>query len=329
MAASRRKRVKLAICVNPLAGRDVRRVAARASTVTHEAKMDIVARIAAGADAIGIDEILVVREPFRIAEQALAWMSLQATVTMLEIKLTHTMADTEAAMRAFLDQGVDHVVALGGDGTQRVVTYTAPDIRLVPLSTGTNNVFPLNVEPTIAGMVAALGARGELRASHLAKRAKIAKLNIGARVDDIGLIDVVRLENDFVGNYRPFKPANLREMVLTRAEPDAIGMSPIGGLVEPVSADEDAALYVKLGPGRTRRVPLAPGHLRDVEIAEARRLPLATTVEFESRGLIAIDGDRLHKVAADESVTVRVVREGAWVYDVGAVMRYATKHLFN
>ena len=54
---------KLAICVNPMAGRDVRRLAARASTMTFEAKRDAVARIAAGADAVGVTDIYVVDEP--------------------------------------------------------------------------------------------------------------------------------------------------------------------------------------------------------------------------------------------------------------------------
>ena len=43
---------KVGLCVNPMSGRDVRRLAARASNMTHEAKRDIVARVAAGADAV-------------------------------------------------------------------------------------------------------------------------------------------------------------------------------------------------------------------------------------------------------------------------------------
>ena len=44
-----------------MSGRDVRRLAGRASNMTHEAKRDMVARLAAGADALGVDEILIVR----------------------------------------------------------------------------------------------------------------------------------------------------------------------------------------------------------------------------------------------------------------------------
>ena len=52
----------IAIVVNPMSGRDVRRVAARASSMTHEHKRDMVARVAAGADSAGVEEIYVVKE---------------------------------------------------------------------------------------------------------------------------------------------------------------------------------------------------------------------------------------------------------------------------
>ena len=38
--------------------------------MTHEAKSDIVARVAAGAHAVGVIDIYIAREPFRIAEGA-------------------------------------------------------------------------------------------------------------------------------------------------------------------------------------------------------------------------------------------------------------------
>ena len=275
---------------------------------------------------MGVDELLVVREPFRIAERALAWMPLHAEVTIVDIELTHSMADTAQSILEFSKYGVDHVVALGGDGTHRIITKTVPDLKLIPLSTGTNNVYPLTVEPTIAGMVAALGARGLLPQDLLCQRSKIAKLTIDTRLQDIGLIDVVRLEDDFVGNYRPFDSTKVREMVLTRAEPDAIGMSPIGGLVDPVYESEDCGLYVKMGPGKRRRVPVSPGHFRDVFISNTRRLELHEPCAFDDLGLIAIDGDRLHRIHRGERVSVELAREGPYVYDIVSAMRYAAAH---
>ena len=147
---------RIAICVNPMAGRDVRRLAARATNVTHEAKRDMVARIAAGADAVGVRHIHVAREPFRIAAGALSLLPLAAKIHLVETPLRHDARDTEAAVRAFLEEGVTTIVTLGGDGTNRAVARIARDINLVPISVGTNNVFPSLVEPTTAGMVAGL-----------------------------------------------------------------------------------------------------------------------------------------------------------------------------
>ena len=61
-----------------MSGRDVRRLAARAANMTHEAKSDIVARVAAGADAVGVMDIYIAREPFRIAEGAVELTPLNA-----------------------------------------------------------------------------------------------------------------------------------------------------------------------------------------------------------------------------------------------------------
>lgn len=287
--------------------------------------MDMVARVAAGADALGVDEILIVREPFRIAERALEWMPLSTSVKILEIPLEHTAVDTQSAIRAFIREGIDHVVSLGGDGTQRIIAKTCRDIHLIPLSTGTNNVYPLTVEPTIAGMVAALAVRGLLPKAELTRRSKIIHFCIGEQFEDLGLIDVIRMDNDFVGNFRPFNPANIREIILTRAEPDSIGMSPIGGLIDPVAEEEDAGLFIRVGGDKHLRVPVSPGHFRDVAIKEAVRVSLGEELTLSGPGIIAVDGDRLYKVTSDERVSAVIRRDGPYVYDVPKAMAYAAR----
>ena len=157
-----------------MSGRDVRRLAGRASTMTHEAKRDIVARIATGADAAGVTDIFVTREPFRIASAALEQIPLKARVHVIEHELTNSARDSELSLAAYLEAGARSFVSLGGDGTNRALVRTLHERRkaatstkrkaeldevvLVPLSTGTNNVYPLLAEPTIAGMVAGLYA---------------------------------------------------------------------------------------------------------------------------------------------------------------------------
>ncbi len=313
----------IAICVNPMSGRDVRRLAARATNMTHEAKRDIVARVAAGADAAGVRDIYVTEEPFRIASMALSLMPLSARVHVLKTPLKHDARDTEAAVAAFLAAGVRTLITLGGDGTNRALARAERDVNLIPLSTGTNNVFPTLVEPTVAGMVAGLAARGRLDTRR--ERCKTLHVRFSDGVTDLGLVDATLLEGDFVGNLLPFDAAKLGLLLLTRAEPDAIGMSPIGGLLEVVDAREDAGLLVEFGPGRLVNAPLSPGLFERLEVSGVTRIPFDTPVVFRGEGVLALDGDRDHWLRNGRSAAVSIRRDGPWVIDVPSAMRWAVQ----
>jgi hypothetical protein len=323
--------VRIGILVNPMSGRDVRRLAARATNMTHEAKRDIVARVAAGADACGATDLYVVREPFRIAAAALEYMPLAARTHVLTPPVRNTAEDTEVAVHAFLDEGCETLVSLGGDGTNRAIVRAlgsrAGRMRLIPLSTGTNNVFPVLAEPTVAGMVAALDARGVLTEAGLKQRCKVLRVSgagrYGLPVHDVALIDAVLLRRDHVGNLLPFDADRIERLLLTRAEPDAIGMSPIGGLLDPVDGATDEGLLVEMGEGVRFRAPLSPGLFREVSVRRTERVPLGVAVPFEGEGVLALDGDRDHKIPAGHTLEVTVDRSGPWVIDLPAAMRFA------
>ncbi len=318
----------LAILVNPMSGRDVRRLAARASTMTFEAKRDIVARVAAGADSVGVTDIFVTAEPFRIASLALQHMGLKARVHVLEHKLANDASDTERAMRLYVEAGCNTVVSLGGDGTNRAIVRHFPDISLIPLSTGTNNVFPVLAEPTVAGLVAGLDARGLLDDS-LKHRVKVLHIKTPTQ-RDVGLIDAALLRRDHVGNLLPFDAARLDQLVLTRAEPASVGMSPIGGLLHPVSAADDGGLLVELDPAAahsdlvtTFPAPVSPGLFQQVSVRSTTPLAFDVPVIVRGPGVLALDGDRDHRLDEGQHATVTIRRDGPWVADLDAAMRWA------
>lgn len=337
--------VKVAICVNPMSGRDVRRLAALATNMTHEAKRDIVARIAAGANACGATDIYVAREPFRIAAAALEHLELEARVHVLENPITNTALDTETNVLSFLAAGAGVIVSLGGDGTNRAIVRAlnkaardpqlaeqAADVHLLALSTGTNNVFPVLAEPTIAGMVAALQAKGVLTEPSLKRRAKVLHVS-GKRASekahelpDVGLIDAVLLRQDHVGNLLPFASGLIDRILLTRAEPAAIGMSPIGGLIERVGEEHDYGLLLELGSegddGRHFRAPLSPGSFQQVHVRSATRVSFDVAVPFAGPGVLALDGDRDHKLLDSMALAVEIRRDGPWIIDIEAAMRW-------
>lgn len=296
----------------------------------------MVARIVAGADAAGIESVVVQAEPFRIATGAVESMELGAEVRIVgesRSRYHNGPEDTVAAVSAMRELGVTALVVLGGDGTNRIVAQTWPDAALVPVSTGTNNVFPRMVEPTLAGAAAGLVASGRVPLHAHSRRVKVIRVRPYEGAATLALVDAVLLRDDFRGNLLPVDPMKIDRILLTVASPAAVGMSPVGGLMAPVSSEEEGGLLVTCNrSGRDRRlqVPIAPGLYREVRVAEAHRVAAAVTLLFEGPGVIALDGDREIKLGPRQRARLHVERTGPRVIDVEAILRRAaTDSLFG
>ena len=334
----------LGIIVNPFSGRDVRRVAARASTSDHLEKQQQVTRLVLGALSRGVDSIFLADEPFRINERAVENLPERGKVRLLNFPLTHTAADTLTMARLMWAEGCRVFIVLGGDGTSRVLAGEFPDATLLPLSTGTNNVFPCRLEASIAGIAAGLVATGLVDAGDNCKRCKRMLIEAnGTR--SIALIDAVLLRDDAIGSLLPFAPENLVTLVLTRAEPAAVGVSPIGGYLVPCGRNDDFGVQVDCfdcrldshlnrAPGDDRRdgkilvnVPISPGLHVDVGVTRARRLDLGETIEIPGPGILAFDGDRSLVLDGNESARLTIRRDGPRIIETEHVMQVAAARM--
>jgi hypothetical protein len=225
-------------------------------------------------------------------------------------------------------RGCGAVVVLGGDGTNRQVAKVWPDAPLIPVSTGTNNVFPYMVEATTAGAAAGLVAAGRIPLDRVSQRAKVVAVEIEGQADDLALVDAVLLVNDSTGNRLPYDPECIRRIVLARAEPGAVGISPIGGLLHPTDAEDDRGVEVECGAGADPgtpplRVPISPGLYSEVAVVRSRELALGQRVEVCGPGLLAFDGDRERELAAGQRAWLRVERTGPRVIDIDLALRCA------
>ena len=326
MTETHQPRGAVGILVNPSSGRDVRRLAARAQQQTLEAKRNQVARIAVGVAAAGARTVVVMRDPMRAATAALEPIGVDLDVEILDVEACLRPSDTQEATRQMRARGCGAIVVLGGDGTNRVIADVWPDAPLVPISTGTNNVFPSLVEATMAGATAGLVASGRLALEDVSKQAKVIRVETQGH-KTLSLIDAVRLEGDHVGNRMPFDPEMLRDVVLTRAEPAAIGMSPIGGLLLPCGADDDFGVHVTCTNhargGRPLLAPISPGLYRTVHVQEVRKIALGEVFEITGPGILAFDGDREITLPSGEPVRLRIVRDGPHVLNVNMALRQA------
>ena len=315
------------IIANPMSGRDVRRLAARASSTTPEIKRDQVARAAVGAAAAGAQRLLVLQEPFRIASTAVEHMDLGIEIEILDLGHEMSGAQTERATHAMREAGAGALIVLGGDGTNRCVVRAWADAPLMPLSTGTNNVFPLHVEATVGGAAAGLVAAGRVDLESVAPRAKLVRVEIDGEEDDLALIDAMLLEGDSTGNLMPFDPASMRELVLARAVPASVGNSPIGGMLHPCGAGDDFGVLVEcVGHGQGGRPllsPISPGLFKPVHVKASRTLALGERVEVGRPGVLAFDGDRERVLAPGQTATLRVERDGPRVIDTERALRAA------
>jgi hypothetical protein len=318
------------IVVNPVSGRDVRRLAARAGTSTPEDKRNQIQRLIVGAAAAGAARVVLVRDPFRIADAAVEVLGVAIEVELLDLETSCHPRDTAAAIRAMRSRGCGAVVVLGGDGTNRQVAKTWPDVPLVAISTGTNNVFPSMVEATTAGAAAGLVAAARVPLERVSRRAKLVAVEIEGQADDLALVDAVLLVNDNTGNRLPYDPACIRRIVLSRAEPGAIGISPIGGLLHPTGSEDERGVEVECGAGADAaapllRVPISPGLYSEIAVVRSRELALGQRVEVCGPGLLAFDGDRERELAPGQRAWLRVERSGPRVIDVELALRCAAE----
>lgn len=305
------------IIANPMSGRDCRRLLARADSISYDSKRNQISRIVVGAVAAGCERLLVPWDPRRLVIGAVENMNLPVKIEQFRTPLQHSAEDTVQNVKKMRELGCDVIVVLGGDGTSRILTKAWADAVIVPLSTGTNNVFPLLIEPTIAGMAAGLVASGNVSRDDCAQRAKIITVEIDQQIVDLALIEALFLQGDRIGNLGPFEPQHMKTMVLARAEPDAVGMSPLGGLLYPAGMDDDFGVAVQFCShaegGHLLRAPVSPGLFRSAHIRSANKLPLGEAVTVTGPGILAFDGDREIKLADGQQARLSVLRAGPWV----------------
>lgn len=316
------------LVVNPASGKDIRRLTGKASVFDNREKFAIVKRALAGAVSGGLRELVYMDDAHGIAHTAIAESKLPRRVSVVRIATPKTSSaiDTLAAAEAFAQTDCRVVMTLGGDGTNRAFVKGWRGANLLPLSTGTNNVFPVLAEATIAGMALGLVSTAWPQTKRFIDQKKIIEIDVDGE-SDIALIDAVVTSDQFIGARALLDPSTLRSALLCRADPAGVGMTSLGGLLTPVSDEEDAGLWVEFGPGKKKLMaPMIPGQISEIPIARQQKVKLGRTFKISGPCALALDGEREHVLASDSNVTMRLSRNGPGVVDIQGVMAWAAKH---
>ena len=324
---------------NPAASKDIRRLVAQGRVVPDWEKVNILKRALMGLQAVGIDRVVAMPDSSHLVARARDDAALTLELESLGMSALYSEGDTVRAAEMMEAMGVGCVITLGGDGTNRAVAKGSSSIPIVAVSTGTNNVFPTMVEGTLAGLAAGLVVQGGLELDQVSVISKILEIYIDGQYEDMALVDVALSRERFVASRAIWDMSTIYEVFLTRAEPSSIGLSSIGGRLQPLSLEDEGGLYYRIGDsneseaqsrnqGTSKQVlaPIAPGMVTQVHIADWRLLEEGIRVPVEPRFCtIALDGERSISVTPDNKIEVGISRSGPPVVQVDLVLETAAR----
>lgn len=321
------------IIANPASGKDIRRLVAHGSVFDNDEKVSIVRRVLLGLDAVGVEHVWIMPDSFGIGNRARDGLKLKLDVSILAMRGTFTQVDSQRAAALMAESGVGCIVTLGGDGTNRSVAKASGDVPLMPVSTGTNNVFPTMIEGTIAGIAAGLVAHGladgavrrmpRLDAFHSETAAGST-----ADPDDIALVDAVVYAERFIGSRAIWDASKIKEVILTCAEPGNIGLSSIGAHFLGGNYPPGHGLYLRTDPdGQAVLAPIAPGLIRAVKVSAHRVLAPGDeiTISHDQPRVLAFDGEREIELRAGSTLLLRLNANGPRVIDARKAVEVAAR----
>ena len=329
------------IIANPASGRDIRRLVAHGAVFNNDEKVNIVRRVLLGLEAVGVERVFFMPDSFSIGLKALDGLETGLDTSILPMLKTFSQRDSTQAAALMGEEGVGCIVTLGGDGTNRVVAKGCGDVPLMPISTGTNNVFPTMLEGTIAGMAAGLVTCGLAdEAIRRAPRLDIfcEKTDENDRAgdpdntetpDDIALIDAAVYDERFVASRAIWDASKIKEVILTRVAPGSIGLSSIGAHAPIRVGSSEHGLYLRLGSGgQPVLAPIAPGLLRQVSVMESHALAPGETVGIKHQQpcVLALDGEREIELRHGTTVRLKLNPNGPRVIDAHKAIKVAARN---
>lgn len=289
----------------PGVARDIRRVIANATALQTTDRANIVLRVLSCLKACGVGKVVMMPEKRggirHHVRRGIDRADAQRTgefpqLSHLDWKITGTVADTMRAARDMKDMGVSAIVVLGGDGTHRAVVSACGDVPIAGIWAAWSSAF--------AGTPRAdhhrTGRRprryGQGSAAHRLRPQQAIGGACGRAAREIALVDVAVVTERYIGTRALWRTDTFRELFVTFADPEVIGMSAIAGLLKPVTGQlPRPARQAGGGPGR--QVPcqhaITPAPVRGVGIRGYGALKPGKAVAPEiAAGSIALDGER-------------------------------------
>lgn len=314
----------IGIIANPASGKDIRRLVSHATVIDNNEKINIVERIVLGAQALGVKKVFIMPDSYnmgyRVEDKLNSCDELKCEINVINMMRFDGMEDTvKAAEYMEAHEEIKCIVTLGGDGTNRAVAKTIKNTPIITISTGTNNVYPIMLEGTIAGMAAAAVASGRFDNNRFITRDKRIEIYKDEKLIDIALIDAVISKDVFIGSKAIWDMETIDKIIVTRGHPASIGFSSLVGCKKIIHPDNDFGACIDINSSSEKiKAPIAAGLVEPISVGELVVLGLDDDYEFitKNRGTIALDGEREVEFSKNQKFVFRIRRTGPYHVDV-------------
>lgn len=322
----------IAIAANPASGRDIRRIVSAATVFNNREKQNIVERIILAGTQMGNHRFCIMPESYHFGDRIREHLCddfhaiSKDTVYIPKLSFANNQEDTIRFAKYAEEQGADLLIVLGGDGTSRVAAKGIKKIPLLPVSTGTNNVFPEVAEGTAAGMAAAAIASGVVSPQGCTKRCKRIEIYRNGELADIALVDVVFSDFEYSGAKAIWSREDISRVIVTQCHPASIGFSAIPGAKFFVSESVEYGALAECGQGAPNmKVALAAGAVTPIQLLEARKVPLDEKMVYpmKKNGILALDGEREVAYRAGDEVAVMIRKNGPYRVNIRKTLELA------
>jgi predicted polyphosphate/ATP-dependent NAD kinase len=203
-------------------------------------RANIVLRLLAGLGAVGIERVMIMPENSGIRQHVVRGLIRQHVVRGLErssnlgegrfpaveyldMPISASTGDSIEAARRMQAAGVAAIIVLGGDGTHRAVVGACGNVPIAGVSTGTNNAFPRFQEPTTVGIAVGLAVSDPKLSEIAFHDNKLLEVDIAGH-REIALVDVAIVAERYVGARALWRAQNFKELFVTFAETEVIGI---------------------------------------------------------------------------------------------------------
>jgi len=325
----------IGIIANPASGRDIRRLVSHATVIDNNEKINIVERIILGAQQCGVNKVYMMPDPYnmgyRVEDKLKTSGELRCSIEIIDIYENEGIEDTINSARIMEAKSVGCIITLGGDGTNRAVAKSIVKTPLIPISTGTNNVYPEMIEGTLAGIAAAVVASKKFNKDEFTQKDKRIEIYCLGKLVDIALIDAVISKDVFVGAKAIWQGESIEKIFVTRAHPASIGFSSVIGNKMIIRCEDDFGAVVNINEAYSCILaPMSAGIVVPIPIDEPKVLAFGNEYKYSTkcRGTIALDGEREIEFGPNEDYLFRITRNGPFRVQVKKALETAQKNGF-